>query len=852
MNYFQELLESYEKIKQRKFSLRLDEKGEFQELEKHDPERAAAIEQKLMQEFDGYQGGTVSKGEQFGIGNIPVTQVPEGDTAGTMQLPSLDQAYAVTLTPTSLEQEGGTAVYFRANGQNSNNQIMSAGGNINPRMFSAYKNALANMDATMPMAGGEVDTAKLHAGNLIGSMATEPIKLSLKNLIDSVRVAASQPTAKKEAWSKEPASYVTGTRPQSLEKKFSQLRFVKLNPDSGRLEESPMDEAVKSNMMEAALKSIENLYQMGTGFASEAAKLNACKNLSNSIRKDRGGKVVALVGEDNTEGIRWTPSPADKWFMGQAEKICDKEIERTPIGSVDQNAINDTVGKTSEMAAVVLAVLDFLKETPDEDISTELAMLTRKEVIKDIEQFRASFGKWIKQAQKGTTDQEGAALANVAEEVDKMIGGTEQEVMAFFKRLGRLQAPLTKAMAADIVVNIGKEKGQGVKADTGFIYIGTDAKDKATKAGKRVGIKVTDKNKRNLRDVLEDAPSKKIWMKVHGLTEEDLDQECYLNGDGLKTKAKKFTEMTMGETDLMLDVVAGNAKEIVEGYYDTVKSNLGFTNADVAEVRSFNSELKSITDGVDTILPQGGLDVFDPTTGNTVVSNGKIQIGTLKKELSKTATYGDLEEGPLMRLFRDKKGRDLDLSNPVEMAKINDGLKRYLISLRASSDANDMKGGKLTGKAMQVRKWLAYTTNMVGGVNTEEASTVQDVENMETMTGPHMATIKAASKGILNGSWGVAMPDPRGKHGHPGASLLLTNGEDNDDKLSLRQSRSWQGKNAVTRLSVVQPRHSFEKRATIKETLKQPETVDTESLLYSYLNNQQKILESLVDLIKTN
>ena len=186
------------------------------------------------------------------------------------------------------------------------------------------------------------------------------------------------------------------------------------------------------------------------------------------------------------------------------------------------------------------------------------------------------------------------------------------------------------------------------------------------------------------------------------------------------------------------------------------------------------------------------------------------------------------------------------------MAKINDGLKRYLISLRASSDANDMKGGKLTGKAMQVRKWLAYTTNMVGGVNTEEASTVQDVENMETMTGPHMATIKAASKGILNGSWGVAMPDPRGKHGHPGASLLLTNGEDNDDKLSLRQSRSWQGKNAVTRLSVVQPRHSFEKRATIKETLKQPETVDTESLLYSYLNNQQKILESLVDLIKTN
>jgi hypothetical protein len=424
--------------------------------------------------------------------------------------------------------------------------------------------------------------------------------------------------------------------------------------------------------------------------------------------------------------------------------------------------------------------------------------------------------------------------------------------MAFFKRLGRLQAPLTKVMAADIVVNVGKLKGQGVKADTGFIYIGEDAEDRATEAGKRVGIKVTDKNKKTLRDLLGDAASKKIWMKIHGLKEEDLDQECYLNGDGLKTKAKKFNEMTLGETDLMLDVVAGDAKEIVEGYYDTVKSNLKFTNADVAEVRSFNDEMIAISAGVDDILPQGGLDVFDPDTGSTVVSNGKIQIDALKSKLQKTATFADLESGPLMRLFNDQKGRVLDLSDPVNMAKINDGLKRYLISLRVSADANDMVGGKLTGKAMQARKWLAYTTNMVGGVDSEEASTVQDVENMETMTGPHMATIKDATKGILNGSWGVSMPDPRGEHGHPGASVLLTNGEDEEDRLALRQSRTWKGSKAATRLSVVQPRHSFEKRATITESFKEPETVDTEGLLFSYLNNQQKILESLVDLIKTN
>ena len=852
MNYFQELLESYEKIKQRKFSLRIDEKGEFQELERHDPERAAAIEQKLMQEFDGYQGGTVDKGETFGIGNLPVTDVPEGATAGNMKLPAMNQAYAVTLTTTSLDQEAGTAVYFRGDGQGNNNQIMSAGGNINPRMFSAYKNALANLDAGIPTVGGEVDTAKLNAGNQVGSLATDKIKLSFKNLLDSIREAASASTAEGEAWVEKPASYVTGNQPQSLEKKFSKLRFVKLNPNSGRLEEAPMDDAVKSNMMETALKSIENLYSMGSGFDNKAAKLEACKNLSHSIRKDRGDKVVALTGEDDTEGIRWTPSPADKWFMSQAEKICDTEIERTPIGSVDQNTINDTVGKTSEMAAVVLAVLDALPEDADEETLAELAILTRKEVIKDVEQFRASFGRWIKELDSGSSDAEGAALAYVAEEVNSLIGGTEQELMSFFKRLGRLQAPLTKVMQADIVVNVGKDKGQGIKADTGFIYLGKDAKERASEAGKRLNIKITDKNKRTLRDLLEDAPSKKIWMKVHGLSDKDLDKEVYMIGDGLKTKAKKFTEMTLGETDLMLNVVDGDAKEIVEGYYDTVKSNLGFSNADVAEVRSYNSNMRLISTGIDTILPQGGLDVFDPDTGGTVISKGKVQIDTLRDKLRRTATFDDIQSGPLMRLFKDKKGRDLDLSDPTNMAKINEGLKRYVTFLRVTSDANDMKGNKLTGEALQARKWLAYTTNMVGGVDSEEAATVQDVENMETITAPHMGTMKEASKGVMNGSWEVSMPSPRGDNVHPGASILLTNSEDEEDKIALRQTRSWQGKKAATRLSVVQGRHSFKKRATISEQLSEPEKAGTEGLLFSYLDNQQKILESLVSLIKTS
>jgi hypothetical protein len=178
-------------------------------------------------------------------------------------------------------------------------------------------------------------------------------------------------------------------------------------------------------------------------------------------------------------------------------------------------------------------------------------------------------------------------------------------------------------------------------------------------------------------------------------------------------------------------------------------------------------------------------------------------------------------------------------------------LKRYLTALRATEDSRQMKRGTFTPRAMQARKWLVYAANMAGGVDTEEVTTVQDVENMETMTGAHMSTIKEASKGILRGDWNVTMPSARGEHGHPGASMLLVNSNDEEDRLALRQTRTWKGKVAATRWSVVQPRHSFEKRASLKENVREPKA-SGESMLFSYLDNQQKILESLVQLIKTN
>ena len=852
MNYFQELLESYEKIKQRKFAVRIDERGEFQELEKKDPERAEAIENKLSQEFDGYKPGKPSENSTIGIGSLTTVNVPEGETAGTMTLPAVNQAYSVTL------KDGGTAVFYRREGSNTNAQIISDQGKVNTKELSGYKNALANSKGEIPTLDGTVDSAKVNAGSLLGTLATPQLKTSFQGLIDIIREAAGASTAEGEAWTEEPASYVTGNRLQSLERKLSRLELVKLSPITGKLEKVDLDPAVKSNMIEQSLQSMSNLYQIGLPNDSEAAKLKKCIAVSNSIRRGRGGKIVALTAEDATEGIRFTPSPADQYFMNQVEKVCGETIERTPggIGGYDQHSINDFVGKMSEMASVVLMGLDVIKTLPPNKQSVMfnyLADLTRREILDDVDKFRQAFGPWLQKVKSGATDAEGAAIEALAKQVDTLVGGTEEEVMSFFKRLSLLQAPMIQKMKADIMVQTGKLKGQGYKADMSFVYRGPNAKARAEEAAKELGIKLNDKHKKRLGDVLGPAASRDFWTKLYNLSEKDLDEEVYALGDGLKTKAHRFTEMTMGETDSTLDMIAGNATEIAPGYYDVVKKRLGFSNADVTSVREYNTNLISLAQSIDGVFPQGGLEEFDPITGNTTLSTGKTQLDAVRELLAKDKTFDEIEHGQLLRVFKDKSGNDLNLSDPVNMAKANEGIKRYMTAMRVSTDANTRDDqGNLTPEAVQARKWLAYNNTLVGGEEAGVASTVQDLASMETMTFPHNQAIDESSKGIINDTWDVKMPDARTDKGHPGATLQVVNQKDEKDRLLWRQTRSWNGAKAVTRGGLYLPRHAVVKRAKIDEKLEGPELDTAETMLFNYLNNQQKILEGLVSLIKAN
>ena len=587
--------------------------------------------------------------------------------------------------------------------------------------------------------------------------------------------------------------------------------------------------------------------------------------------------------------------------MDQAEKVCGQQIERTPVGDTgyDQHSINDFVGKTNEMASVVLAGVEMIPKlisnpTKQKKLFGMLGELTRKEIVADVNKFLQAWGPWLKKVDTGSLDARGAAIQEVAQEVEALVGGTEEEVMSFFMKLSALSAPLFNYMKPDIVLQVGKVKGQGHKADNSFVFIGDEidddgnvvtAKERAERAAAGFGIRLKEEHKKRLGDILDPAASKDFWVELHGLTEEDMDREAWHLGDGLKTKAKRFTEMTMGETDSVLNMIDGNAPEIAPGYYNVVKKRLGFTEQNVTEVREYNQQLRAqsvgipqldaqgnpvldsdgnvvkATMGIDDVFPQGGLQVFDRETGNTTLSNGKTQLETVRGILADNSTFDELEHSELLRMFSDMKGNELDLSDPVNMAKVNEGLKRYFLAMKVSTDANDRdKKGKLTPEAMKARRWLVYNATLVGGVDAGLPSTVQDISSMETFSFSHNDAINDASRGVLNDTWSVEMPKARGEHAHAGATINMINREktethpegDDQDKLSWRQSRTWNGAKAVTRGSLVIGRHAALKRAKVHEKIEVPQPENAETLLFGYLDNQQKILEDLVSLIKTS
>jgi len=152
MNYFTQLLESYDKLKKRQLSIKLDEvtaagqvpTGDYQTLKKQNPEAASEIDNLLIRQL----GTADPKGPMQMGTDIPNAPNPDNPENG-YGVPPGTIAKVVKTTqgegnPTAILPQGQTFIYYRGFGDvKSDRPIINRYGEGNSQIFRRYRNALA-------------------------------------------------------------------------------------------------------------------------------------------------------------------------------------------------------------------------------------------------------------------------------------------------------------------------------------------------------------------------------------------------------------------------------------------------------------------------------------------------------------------------------------------------------------------------------------------------------------------------------------------------------------------------------------------------------------------------------------
>ena len=126
MNYFSQLLESYDKLKKRALSIKLEESvaSPYQTLVKLQPEDAQEVDNTLVSMF-----GATEPSQTLTIGSIPPAPDKESVAVGTVGL--------IT------DAEGKQYAFFNTGNPSTSRPIINTSGGVNVHKFKEFRNVLA-------------------------------------------------------------------------------------------------------------------------------------------------------------------------------------------------------------------------------------------------------------------------------------------------------------------------------------------------------------------------------------------------------------------------------------------------------------------------------------------------------------------------------------------------------------------------------------------------------------------------------------------------------------------------------------------------------------------------------------
>jgi len=668
--------------------------------------------------------------------------------------------------------------------------------------------------------------------------------------------------------------YIAGASRFSLETQIANGKTVTIDPDAGVVYGSLVRDPM---LIQGANDSILRFMELGKNKVTDNVK--KCEEVGSRV-KIKGDRLIFLKNANSRDGIAIKRNDVWKFVESQILERCKQGIKAVPKANYDPQELNDMRGKGMEAGAVTVGVIDNIDNMPKpkgmsdadyeakkDDLAHRFGLKIRNDILQDEAKFNAAYINL-----KESLDNDDALDAQslfVAETMQQLAGETDsvEKLRAFLQRIYDLERPVVDALRPDFTFPYGLKTGIGIADDLKYAYLSHADAVKAAKTMKLVGDPESNVETVKVSDIIAfDEDLGEIFKEVYGLGD---DTEVHMVGSGMKSQFKEGMSKVgeMGSQQQRSDVIHGLADNVVEGFVDVTLDRLGLKGADeftrsaaLEGIREYQNVLDGIQGTLDTVLPSettvavnsdGNRESIDFAT-LTIMVDKKAQALNMSSEAKKSLTS----------LISDFQGVTPDLNGPeneIQRLDLKEELYRLMSTAKQYQDMTNAKpqlvpdmnaaGGQRSEtseeaavRLVNARRNAAFTIHMGGGVKKDSVLNKKILNDNTVRAGSHMSPIIAATDGLLDPESGHQISVADG-----GVSMIFTAPNGEAVTLGQERTRSSPGKPASTRTVVKLNQEAQHNEAGIgvEQTIdiKNPKE---EGLMITFLKGQAKLVEELL------
>ena len=648
-------------------------------------------------------------------------------------------------------------------------------------------------------------------------------------------------------------TYAVGTSPQSLERKLAEGSIATFDEETG-FKETELAATDNLDLLRGATASMNSLLSFADGSVTDLNKRSRCLALDYQVSK-KGDKFVFHSFGDKEQGVVLKGKLDQlKYAEKQVQRICEKELSKIPKGSLEGDftpqELADYRGTGLEVtfagATFYSLVQDGVIKSPQ--AREKFASVMRNKILKDEAKFRQA-NIWAEQLVKegNATDLDSDFIIDALNDLKAANFGQEPEgVRNFYTAAFALEKKVVDQIKPQMSIPVGQQTGAGYKDDLTYVYFGDGAEERARKASEELGVIKGEGDSDPVEAITMAELTKlnpevaKIYQEAYGLSDDTI---VHLVGSSIKSYQKdggtKAGEVKEYERRSRL-VRQVETDQVAPGFYEITAQRLGFDDTDLAEVRSYQETMDSVYTALDDVLPvdvtaqidaDGALTEIDFNTIRPII---EAKIGTLP-ENSKIKQQ-------IVALFG---GEDTprDLSDLATRATFREEVASLMINYKQVSDCNQKDGqGNPTALAQAARKNLAFSVHMVGGSARDSALNKKVLEENKVSVGSHMEPIMEATLGILDfadPNWDVKLDQATGR-----TIKMSKRGSGKNISLGSKRKKKKDG-TRKTNSTVLVSKESGSAANKFKDEGTIDDSTDS-TLLYNFLSGQAKLLEDLL------